>query len=102
MSQAKWCDVGNHPYSANDLNSTTISVEQPVSNQWGGSQPHKVTSDVCGKCAAESGFLGKKAQKEALAIEPAASDNSGKKLVDAEEYKHYLAYLESQPATLEN
>lgn len=57
MSNAKWCDVGSHAYSANERNAQQLSITKQVENQWGGNQPFTVQQDICATCAAEMGLL---------------------------------------------
>lgn len=64
VSDAKWCDVGQHAFSSTDIDGTYISITKNVSNQWGGAQPHTQQQDVCGRCAARMGLLGEKARAE--------------------------------------
>jgi hypothetical protein len=58
MSTAKWCDVGQHAFSGDDLDGTTLSVTRQVGNQFGGAQPHTQQQDICGDCAGKMGLLG--------------------------------------------
>lgn len=56
MSEVKWCDIGDHPYPANQPGATTLKLTQQTSNQWGGFQPTDVVQDVCAACADEMGM----------------------------------------------
>ena len=56
MSQCLWCDLGQHPFPAGQSGSTTLAVRNQVQNQWGGTQPHDVTKDVCAACAKDYGY----------------------------------------------
>jgi len=55
VSNAKWCDLGQHVYPANQPGATTIKFERYVKNQWGGAQPNDVVQDVCAACAKDAG-----------------------------------------------
>lgn len=56
MSDVKWCDLGQHPFPANQRGATTMSFGQQVGNQWGGTQPSNIAADVCAACAMDSGM----------------------------------------------
>lgn len=51
MSECRWCDIGQHPYPANQAGSTSVLIKEQVANQWSGQQPSNVTQDVCAACA---------------------------------------------------
>lgn len=51
MSECRWCDIGQHPYPANQQGSTSVIIKEQVANQWNGQQPSNVTQDVCAACA---------------------------------------------------
>lgn len=56
MSAVKWCDLGQHPFPADQPGATTMTFGRNVGNQWGGSQPSNIAADVCAACAIDSGM----------------------------------------------
>jgi hypothetical protein len=66
MSGAKWCDFGNHAFSANAENAQSLSITRNVRNEWGGQQPHTVLQDICPECAATMGLLDPEAELQAV------------------------------------
>lgn len=108
MSIAQWCDLGNHPFPQGQRGSTTIQVEEYVKNQWGGTQPTAVVKDVCAACADDQGLNRLKpdvSDEQALMQARAIRARSGGRtpnpkadgktyVVDSEEYKAYMNYLE--------
>lgn len=78
MSAVKWCDLGQHPFPANQPGATTMTFGQQVGNQWGGSQPSNIAADVCAACALDSGmpnFTDMKLDKEAQALQMEVARN---------------------------
>lgn len=63
MSDVKWCDLGGHPFPANQMGATTIALRKQVKNQWGGNQPQDIVQDVCAACAVENGLSELKGQE---------------------------------------
>lgn len=51
MSEAKWCDQGNHAFSALDRDAQTITVTMQAADAYGRPHPVSLTKDICGKCA---------------------------------------------------
>ena len=58
MTNALWCDLGQHPFPAGQPGSTTLKVTEQVKNQWGGYQPSDTVKDVCRSCAKDYGYSG--------------------------------------------
>lgn len=56
VSDVKWCDIGEHPFPANQPGATTMTMSQQIPNQWGGYQPSGVVMDICSACATDSGM----------------------------------------------
>lgn len=78
MSAVKWCDLGQHPFPADQPGATTMTFGQQVGNQWGGSQPSNIAADVCAACALDSGmpnFTDMKLDKEAQALQMEVARN---------------------------
>lgn len=78
MSNVKWCDLGQHPFPANQPGATTMTFGQQIGNQWGGSQPSNIAADVCAACALDSGmpnFTDMKLDKEAQAMQMEVARN---------------------------
>lgn len=58
MSDARWCDLGDHAYKAGRPGTLMLGKVEEVPNQWGGSQPHTQSNikEVCPECAAAMGL----------------------------------------------
>jgi hypothetical protein len=58
MTDARWCNYGNHPFDGSRLDTALIGKMQQVPNQWGGQQPSTTPNikEICGDCAAELGI----------------------------------------------
>lgn len=92
VSAAKWCDVGKHAFSGNDVDSTALAVTKQVENQFGGSQPHTQQQDICGDCAARMGLLGRTRQKEVLSLESGKSPEQPTFPADPKLYQEWLEW----------
>lgn len=58
MSEARWCDYGDHAYKAGREGTIIMGKTVQVANQWGGQQPHTVPNlkEICPECAAQMGL----------------------------------------------
>lgn len=57
MSDAKWCDHGNHAFSAREEGTQTITVTMQMKDQYGNFKPVSLVKDICRKCANSVGIL---------------------------------------------
>lgn len=51
MSNAKWCDHGNHAFSEKDTEAQTVSITMNRPDEYGRVRPVSLVKDICGKCA---------------------------------------------------
>ena len=51
MSNAKWCDQGNHAYSELDTDAQSITITMTRPDEYGRMRPASLTKDICGRCA---------------------------------------------------
>lgn len=70
MSEAKWCDHGNHAFSAREEGTQTITVTQQVKDAYGRYNPVSISKDICRKCSNAIGSI--------LEIESDSPEPSGK------------------------
>lgn len=58
MTDARWCNYGNHPFDGARDDTMIIGKMQQVPNQWGGQQPNYTPNlkEICGDCAAAAGL----------------------------------------------
>lgn len=59
MTDAHWCNMGDHPFDGARADTVLIGNMEQVPNQWGGQQPHYTTNlrEICGDCAAAHGLI---------------------------------------------
>ena len=50
MSNAKWCDQGNHPYSELDTEARSVTITMQRPDEYGRMRPASITKDICGRC----------------------------------------------------
>ena len=50
MSNAKWCDQGNHPYSELDTEARSVTITMNRPDEYGRMRPASITKDICGRC----------------------------------------------------
>lgn len=50
MSNAKWCDQGNHAYSELDTEARSVTITMNRPDEYGRMRPASITKDICGKC----------------------------------------------------
>lgn len=60
MSDARWCNYGDHAFDGSRTDTVLIGKMQQVQNQWGGQQPSITPNikEICGDCAALIGIDG--------------------------------------------
>ena len=51
MSDAKWCDQGQHAFSSPDENAQTLTITINKHDVYGRLIPASLTKDICGECA---------------------------------------------------
>lgn len=56
MTNALWCDPGEHAFPEGQPGSTTLGVREMVRNQWGGAQEHIQSQTVCSAHAVQLGL----------------------------------------------
>lgn len=57
MSEARWCDYGDHAFKGGREGAVTFTQTRQVRNQWGGDQPSTTQAmELCPECAAEIGL----------------------------------------------
>lgn len=56
MTNALWCDPGEHAFPEGQAGSTTLGVREMVRNQWGGAQEHIESQTVCAAHAVQLGL----------------------------------------------
>jgi hypothetical protein len=58
MSEARWCDYGDHPYKGGREGTVIMGRTEKIKNQWGGEQPHTEPNvkEICPECAASIGL----------------------------------------------
>lgn len=57
MSNAKWCDHGNHAFSERDMNAQTFTMTKYHQDRYGNNTPVSLVKDICGECAGKAGLL---------------------------------------------
>lgn len=50
MSNAKWCDQGNHAYSELDTDARSVTITMNRPDEYGRVRPMSITKDICGRC----------------------------------------------------
>ena len=58
MSNAKWCDQGNHPYSELDTEARSVTITMNRPDEYGRMRPASITKDICGRCGNSIPVLG--------------------------------------------
>lgn len=56
MSNARWCDIGEHAFPEGQAGSSTLKFTRQVKNQWGGYQPVDDVREACASCARDTGL----------------------------------------------
>lgn len=57
MSDARWCDYGDHAFKGGQPGITILGRTEQVHNQWGGQQPSTANlREICPECSARLGL----------------------------------------------
>lgn len=54
MSDSRWCDYGNHSFSANDQDAVQDTIKMKVKQSDGSYLPRQYERDICGPHVAEA------------------------------------------------